>query len=191
MNFVFCFLLNTQCDDNETKLIPSKTGALMTTVKLTNVGKQQVATLNPTSPVISICDKYSSPAVIPNESNRRILRLTFFTMDHMPSVDEDDCLSKDQVRDIINFIKLSAQEGHDKIYLQCGEGRIRSYTLASGIANYHRYSDEGIIALNGIVLEYCNKDSVIKQGIEDRKTANRLFNYLEDLNKEIQETPSE
>ncbi len=163
----------------------------MTTVKLTNVGKQQVATLNPTKPVISIRDKYSSAAVIPNEKNRRVLRLCFFASEHLASVHEDDCLSKDDVKNIIEFIKLSAEEGQDKIYFQCGEGRIRSYTLATDIVNFHRYSDEGIKALKGIDLSYCNKDSVIKKGIEDLDVARRLRNYLEELNEEFQESVDE
>lgn len=163
----------------------------MKNILLTNVSRGQISTLNPTKPVITIRDKYSAPAVIPNEKNRRVLPLCFFASEHLASVSDDDCLSKDDVRNIIELIKLSADEGQDKIYFQCGEGRIRSYTLATDIVNFHRYSDEGIKALKGIDLKYCNKDSVIKKGIEDRDVARRLRNYLEELNEEFQESVDE
>lgn len=160
----------------------------MKTIVLTNVGKGQLSSLDKVNPVVSIRDKYSSAVVVPGTTDRRVLHLCFFAIDHMPSVADQDKLSKDNVRDIINLIKLSADEGKEKIYFQCSEGRIRSYTLATMLANIHSFTDEGILALKDITVRYSNKDSLIKKGITDEKTAALIEQYVEELNKEHQES---
>ena len=160
----------------------------MKTIVLTNVGKGQLSSLDKVNPVVSIRDKYSPEATIPGDRDRRVLRLCFSTLDHMVSVSDDSKLSKDNVRDIINLIKLSADEGKEKIYFQCSEGRIRSYTLATMLANIHSFTDEGILALKDITVHYSNKDSLIKKGITDENTAVLIEQYVEELNKEHQES---
>lgn len=160
----------------------------MKTIILTNVGKGQLSSLDKVNPVVSIRDKYSSAAVVPGTPDRRVLHLCFFAIDHMPSVADQDKLSKDNVRDIINLIKLSADEGKEKIYFQCSEGRIRSYTLATVLVDIHSFTDEGILALKDITIHYSNKDSIIKKGIIDRKTADLIERYVKELNKEHQES---
>jgi len=160
----------------------------MKKIVLTNVGKGQLSSLDVVNPVVSIRDKYSWGAAVPGTPNRRVLHLCFFAIDHMPSVADQDKLSKDNVRDIINLIKLSADEGKEKIYFQCSEGRIRSYTLATMLANIHSFTDEGILSLKDITVRYSNKDSLIKKGITDEKTAALIEQYVEELNKEHQES---
>lgn len=160
----------------------------MNKILLTNIGKHQLKDLDDTVPVVSIRDKYSSQADIPNSKNRRVLHLCFFAADHMSPASEEDFISKDDVMNVISLIKLSADEGKDKIYFQCTEGRIRSYTLAAILPELHSFSEEGISALKDIEVRYSNKDSAIKQGTLDNVTANRIDRFVEEHNKELKET---
>lgn len=160
----------------------------MPKILLTNIGKPQLTKVSKDYPVISIRDKYSSVAEIPNKEKRRVLHLCFFASDYMPSVADQDQISKEDVANIIALIKLAAEEGHEKVYVQCGEGRIRSYTLARTITYYHQISDEGILALKGIEVEYCNKESAYHRGIIDRSISSRVESFLEELNNEFRES---
>lgn len=159
----------------------------MTTIRLTNIGIKQLTELDMNVPVVSIRDKYSSQATIPNINKRKVAYLCFSAIDHL-SYTEGHVISKEDVKSVINLIKKAAEENKEKIYFQCTEGRIRSYTLANAFYEISCFSDEGILELTGIKLEYCNKDSALKAGIIDKGTYNRIHEIIDELNKEYQES---
>lgn len=161
----------------------------MKTIKLMNIAKSQLQHVDTKCPVVSISDVYSSPAAIPGSKVKPIPRdvvyADFFALDHFPEdTDESKGLNKETVKNIIDLIKRTANTDHDKIYFQCGEGRIRSYTLASELAFLQTYSDDGIRGLENINLKYSSEESDIKKGITDVRTARLLIKHVEELNKE-------
>lgn len=98
-------------------------------LRLTNIGKHQVQDIPRDAPLISIFDKYSYPAQIPNEKDRPVLRLNFFPGDHLDANERHEGMTPEIARQVIDFVQDNREQGH--IYVQCGEGRIRSWTICS------------------------------------------------------------
>lgn len=149
----------------------------LNTILVTNIAKTQLSKLNQNYPVISITDRYTPRPEIPNPKNKRdILYLVFSPGDHFET-DEKNLLSLKQTFDIIEFVKQQFEKKVEKIYIQCGEGRIRSYTLANAI---YRYLDEPFLK-EGYNVQHCTKESAIKTGSIDRTTLHRFIDFTDEL----------
>lgn len=135
-------------------------------MKVTNIAAKQLSKIPEGAPVISISDVYSPPANIPG--NRRVLRLSFFAGDHL-STDESRLISKEQVADIFRFIEAVKGDGSDHLFIQCGEGRIRSYTLMVFLVS----------EVDGLVR--CGEMAAFPRGIIDLCTISRLSEFAEEL----------
>lgn len=146
------------------------------TIRFTNIGKNQLSNLDKDVPVISIRDKYSDYPVIPNASKREILRLTFFPGDHIQT-SEDNLFSKNDALCVLAFISRQIDAGRDKIYIQCGEGRIRSYTLVNEIC----YSEVSEIFGDNFHFKMDTTESNFPRGIIDRVTARNFSQYAEEV----------
>lgn len=146
------------------------------TIRFTNIGKNQLSKLNKNVPVISIRDKYSNFVDIPNEKNREVLRLTFFAGDHMVTTPEN-LFSKNDALCVLAFISKQLDAGEEQIYIQCGEGRIRSYTLVNEIC----YSDLSDIFGEDVRFKMDTSESNFKRGVIDRVTARNFSNYAEEV----------
>lgn len=139
-------------------------------LRLTNIGKHQVPNIPHHAPLITISDKYSYPPPIPNEKNRPVLRLDFFPGDHLDANEKDEAIKPEQVRKLVEFVQDNREAGH--IYVQCGEGRIRSWTICSVLS---RQLD--------LVL-HDTEISAIKNGNVDRWTHNVLRTVLTEMQSE-------
>lgn len=136
-------------------------------VKLANISKTRVQSINPNAPLISIGDYYSLPVAIPNRENRPLLFVDFFPGDHaMPGDHPSRMLTAEKAEQIVKFVEAQRKAGAEIVYVQCGEGRIRSYTIATTIENY----------LEGF--RHSPEDACIKQGIVDRYTYSILRKVL-------------
>lgn len=138
-----------------------------TTLRLTNISKQKVSQIPIDAPLISISDKYSPGAAIPNKDNRPLLRIDFFPGDHMSEDERDHCMRPEVAKKIFDFVNEHKDKG--LIYVNCGEGRIRSYTVVDTL--------ESLLFEQGV-----RRDSslaCIKQGVTDRYTYRKLVEYYE------------
>lgn len=132
-------------------------------VRLINISKQRVATVDPNAPLVSICDPNGLPPHIPNRENRPLLFLEFYPGDHaMPEDRPNQLFTTSKARKFIDFINAQKEAGAEAIYIQCGEGRIRSWTLA----------EQAHCELEGF--DHDTENASIKSGIIDRYTR-RIF----------------
>jgi predicted protein tyrosine phosphatase len=138
-----------------------------TTLRLTNISKQEVGKIPNDAPLISISDKYSSGAAIPNKDNRPLLRVDFFPGDHTGENERDHCMRPEVARQIFDFVNEHMDKG--LIYVNCGEGRIRSYTVCETLETL--LLDKGVRRDSSL--------ASIKHGVLDRYTYRQLVEYYE------------
>lgn len=99
--------------------------------RLINISKGRLQDIDPSAPVISITDRYSSGVSIPGKDQRPLLQVRFFPRDYAPELAEEHCMTAEIADSIIKFTEDQRKAGHKVIYVQCGEGRIRSYTVTT------------------------------------------------------------
>jgi len=135
-------------------------------IQVTNIAKDKVGSIPMDAPLISISDKYSYGAAIPNEKNRPLLKLDFFPGDHIDFDNRDHCMRPELAKKIFDF--MAKRKDGEVVYIQCGEGRFRSYTLCTMLEHllYPRVRHNRELA-------------TVKQGNEDRYTARELVKYYE------------
>lgn len=110
---------------------PRREGA----IGVRNIGKDAVKGEPATIPLISISDRYSKHLEIPGENKgRHVLRLYFFPGDHFD--DKEKCVKEEHAIAIDKFM-AELPEGTTEVLVNCGEGKIRSYTVCE--AMYNRY----------------------------------------------------
>jgi len=139
----------------------------MSTLRVTNVGKHQLPHLDQSLPLISIYDKYSYRASIPNEANRPVLNLCFFPGDHLDVSEKTDALTPEQAKSVVEFVKEHKDKG--QIFVQCGEGRIRSWTICSSLVR------------TPLDIEHDTTLSAIKSGVIDRVTHNVMRTTIREM----------
>lgn len=145
------------------------------TVRLINISKKRVGDIDKNAPLISINDYYSEPPAIPNRDNRPLLFSTFFPGDHaMSSDDKERLMTAERAQKIIEFCIAQRNDGHEAIYVQCGEGRIRSYTVCTVLEDY----------LHGDVFEHDRENACIKHGIVDRYTFHMMRPVIDGYGKD-------
>lgn len=145
-------------------------------VRLVNISKGRVSRVDHNAPLVSISDAYTLPPEIPNRDKRPLLLLEFFPGDHAtPNESRERLMTAEKASLLINFIEAQRKAGAEVIYFQCGEGRIRSYTLATCAWRY----------LEGYRHDTAN--ACVSQGIIDRYTFNMAARAMEDY-LETQET---
>ncbi len=143
------------------------------TVRLINISKDRLQQIDPMTPLISISDRYSSPVIIPHKEQRPLLQVEFFPRDHAPEIAEEHCMTPELANSIIKFALDQQKAGAEVIYVQCGEGRIRSFTIVAALE---------------MELEGFHRDAsqcCIKQGLLDRYTYHVLGNCLDLYNDEL------
>lgn len=136
--------------------------------RLINIGRDYLKDIPKDAPVVSIRDAYTDGADIPNADSRPILRLSFFPGDALAGMDIDPerMFTVEKGEQLVAFCEEQRKAGADAIYIQCGEGRIRSYTLCSIVGTMEGYMhDRG--------------ESTFPQGTIDRVTA-RILNSIVD-----------
>lgn len=138
-----------------------------TTLRLTNISKQAVREIPHDAPLISISDRYSSGTAIPNKGKRPLLEIKFFPGDHIQKDQMEHCMTPALAKQIFDFVKEHKDKG--LIYVSCGEGRIRSYTICDTL--------ETLMFCEGVRRD-CTLAS-IKQGVLDRHTHRQLVEYHE------------
>lgn len=142
-------------------------------VRLVNISKQRVATIEEDAPLVSICDPRGIPPQIPNRGNRPLLFLEFYPADNaMPSDHPSQQFTEEKARKFFKFLEEQKAAGAKVVYIQCGEGRIRSWTLA----------EEASCLLDGFVHDTVNAS--IQKGIIDRYTRRILVTTARELDKE-------
>lgn len=146
------------------------------TLNFVNVGKKDITNVDKNAPVVSVRDKYSDYAVIPNASKRDILHLCFFPGDHI-NTSEENLLTKNQVLCLLAFVSQQLDKGVEKIYVQCGEGRIRSYTLVTELC----YSDVSSIYGENVRFNHDKAGSTFPNGVIDRVTARNFIKFSEEV----------
>lgn len=110
---------------------PRREGA----IGVRNISKDAVKSEPVTLPLISISDRYSKHLEIPGEKKgRHVLRLDFFPGDYFD--DKEKCVKEEHAAAITKFM-AELPEGTTEILVNCGEGKIRSYTVCE--AMYHRF----------------------------------------------------
>lgn len=140
--------------------------------RLLNVGKDRIKDIPEDAPIVSIGDVYSSPINIPNAANRPLLVLSFFPGDHFHNdVAADRLFTKDKGEQLVAFCEEHRKAGVEAIYIQCGEGRIRSYTLCTVLSSIEGYRHD-------------HANSSFQRGIIDLKTAHVLGSVVDALNQE-------
>ena len=96
-------------------------------ITVRNIGKNKFDNRSRTCPVISISGRYSSGACIPgSKAGRNILYLEFFAGDHFE--DKSLCITEEHAKQIREFI-LALPDDTTELLVNCGEGKIRSYTV--------------------------------------------------------------
>lgn len=139
----------------------------METLRLTNIGKHHLPNIPHDAPLISITDRYSMAPVIPNRDKRPVLFATFFPGDHLTSTERHEGMTPDLARKIVKFVEENRDKKH--IFVQCGEGRIRSWTICSVLER---------------MLDFTVHDTeraTIKQGMVDKYTHNILMSTIVDM----------
>lgn len=135
----------------------------MNDVRLVNISKQRVGQVDANTPLVSICDPRGIPPHIPNRENRPVLFLEFYPGDHaMPEDRPHELFTDGKCKRFIDFINAQKEAGAEVIYIQCGEGRIRSWTLA----------EQAHCELEGFIHD--TENASIQSGIIDRYTR-RIF----------------
>jgi len=134
--------------------------------RVVNISKKRVFELPSDAPLISISDAYSVGVAIPNEKNRPLLKLEFFPRDHAPEISEDRCMTQERAEKIFAFVEEQVAAGAEVIYVQCTEGRVRSFTICATVGQ-----------LEGVTHDHAS--SCIKSGILDRYTCNILGDELD------------
>lgn len=145
--------------------------------RLINISKGRLQNVDPKAPVISITDRYSNGVAIPGKDQRPLLQVEFFPRDHAPEIAEDRCMTAEMADSIIKFAEDQRKAGHKVIYVQCGEGRIRSYTIVTLLEE-----------LDGFIRD--TDQCCIKSGIMDRYTQ-RIMGDRVDVYKESLEAEEE
>lgn len=136
------------------------------TTRLVNISKQRLQQVDPKAPVISITDRYSNGVAIPGKDQRPLLQVMFFPRDFAPELDPEGCMTPERAAEIFKFAEEQRDAGAEVIYVQCGEGRIRSYTICTALGQ-----------LEGFDHDHAN--SCIKSGVLDRYTYNILGDELD------------
>jgi hypothetical protein len=137
--------------------------------RLLNVGKDRLATIPKDAPLVSISDAYSSSPTIPNQQNRPVLFLSFFPGDHFHNdIDPERLFTKEKAEELVTFCEEHRKAGAEAIYMQCGEGRIRSYTLCTVINEMEGYSHD-------------HANSSFRTGVIDRVTARYLGEVVDPI----------
>lgn len=131
--------------------------------RVTNISREMVLKIPIDAPIISIGDRYSQFTDIPNHENRPVLRVNFFTGDHASPDMAEHTLNEEHAEKILAFVKENLDK--EVIYVQCGEGRIRSYTVCDALS--YAFIEEGVI--------HDHELATIKTGIIDRHTAHGLI----------------
>jgi len=136
----------------------------MNTVRITNIGKDALQTIDYKAPLISISDRYSHGYSIPGKDTRPLLQLDFFPGDHLDEQEKKYALTEKQVGRVVEFVEANRDNG--LVYIQCGEGRIRSYTLC--------------VSLSRMMANVTHDSSIasIKQGVVDRYTRKVIHDVL-------------
>ncbi len=105
-------------------------------ITVRNIGKNKFDNQSRSCPVISISDRYSSGACIPgSKAGRNILYLDFFPGDHFEN--KELCITEEHAKQIREFI-LALPDDTTELLVNCGEGKIRSYTVCTVL---HRMFD--------------------------------------------------
>ena len=105
-------------------------------VVVRNIGKKDIKNFDLTLPIISISDRYSEQADIPNEAGRKVLRLEFFAGDYHDNLKE--CVGVEHADKIRAF--MAELEGNGlEVLVNCGEGMFRSYSVCA--AMYHQFDE--------------------------------------------------
>lgn len=100
------------------------------TLIVKNISKDSVANIDHRTPLISICDRFGARPPIPgSKAGRRVLYLEFDPGDHYEGA---TLITAEQVKDIKAFVD-SLPSDTKFLYIHCGEGRIRSYTVAAAL----------------------------------------------------------
>ncbi len=131
--------------------------------RVTNISREMVLKIPIDAPIISIGDRYSQFTNIPNHENRPVLRVNFFTGDHASPDVANHILNDEQAEKILTFVKENLDK--EVIYVQCGEGRIRSYTVCDALS--YALIEQDVI--------HDHELASIKTGIIDRHTARTLI----------------
>jgi hypothetical protein len=134
--------------------------------RLVNISKGRLQQVDPKAPVISITDRYSNGVAIPGKDQRPLLQVEFFPRDHAPELGADGCMTAEKAEAIIKFAEEQRDAGAEVIYVQCGEGRIRSFTVCSAIDHLEGF-------------EHDHANSCIKSGIIDRYSFNHLMDEVD------------
>lgn len=134
--------------------------------RLVNISKNRLQQVDPKAPVISITDRYSNGVAIPGKDQRPLLQVMFFPRDHAPELDPEGCMTPERAAEIFKFAEAQRDAGAEVIYVQCGEGRIRSFTICATLAQLEGF-------------EHDHGNSCIKSGILDRYTYNILGDELD------------
>ncbi|MNZ13303.1 hypothetical protein D3C78_301990 [compost metagenome] len=143
------------------------------TVRLVNISKGRVQRIHHMAPLISISDRYSTPPAIPARDQRPLLLLDFFPADFAPELSKDSLLTAEKADKIIKFVEEQREAGAEVIYVQCGEGRIRSFSVCTALESldgFHRDAN----------------DACIKSGILDRYTFNLLGDRVDQYEEQRQ-----
>ncbi|MCY1300586.1 hypothetical protein D9M68_19750 [compost metagenome] len=137
--------------------------------RLLNIGKDRLNKIPKDAPLVSISDAYSSAPEIPNRQNRPILFLSFFPGDHFQeNTDPERLFTKEKGQQVVAFCEEHRKAGADAIYIQCGEGRIRSYTLCTLINQMEGYQHD-------------HANSSVQRGVIDRVTARMLGEVVDPI----------
>lgn len=137
------------------------------TIRVINISKQRVQSVDVNTPIISICDPRGIPPQIPNRENRPLLLLEFYPADHaMPEDRPEEKMTEAKTKRIVDFVKAQKEAGHERIFVQCGEGRIRSFTICTMLEDYMED------------VQHDREEACIKEGIIDRYTRNIMKSYL-------------
>lgn len=130
------------------------------TLHVVNISKEAVALIAHDAPLVSIGDRWGNRTVIPNAEERPLLYLTFSPGDDLRGDDVLYGFTKEQAQKLIAFVEANRAAG--TLYIQCGEGRMRSYTLCETLSNW------------GNDIKRDLKQSSVIDGWYDRHTANIL-----------------
>lgn len=134
--------------------------------RVVNISRKRVAEIPNTAPLISISDAYSVGVSIPNEKNRPLLKLEFFPRDHAPEISEDRCMTQERAEKIFAFVEEQVAAGAEVVYVQCTEGRVRSFTICAIVSQLEN-------------VDHDHDSSCIKSGILDRYTYNTMGDELD------------
>ncbi len=136
-------------------------------LRLTNISKQAVQKIPHDAPLISISDRYSPGTVIPNKDKRPLLEIKFFPGDHIEEHQKQYAMTQEIAKQIFDFVEEHKDKG--LIYVNCGEGRFRSFTVCETL--------ESLMFGQGVRRD--RTLATIKEGVLDRYTYRQLVEYYE------------